>query len=113
MAGGHLLQKRGDVGPSLLPTPLLPLPPRGLWGRERLLTDHKTCLLQPAPSEWDKGQSTSPSPLPQRPTCHQAALNQLGWVPSPGVNQLRPASDGRAERGSKILPSREDGETEG
>lgn len=72
----------------------------------------KTGLPQPAPSAWDKGHA-SPSLPPQRPTCHPAVLNQLGRAPSPGVNQLRPAPDGRAERGSESLLSCADGETEG
>lgn len=86
---------------------------RGACGEGKVLpTDRKTGLPQPAPSAWDKGH-TSPSLPQQRPTCHPAALNQLGQAPSPGVNQLRPAPDGRAKRGSETLLSCADGETEG
>lgn len=102
VAGGHLLQGRGEEGPLLL-SPC----PRGLQGRERLPWITKRAFPQAHPLCLGQRPPMSPSPLPQRPTCHPAALNQLGRVPSPGVNQLSPAPDGRAERGSETLPTDE------
>lgn len=108
-AGGHLLQGRGDVGPTALPPP----PPPALEG---------TVGKGKAPHGSQKRASPSPPPLPgtkaarelpQRPTCHPAALNQLGRAPSPGEltssGLLLPAELREAPRPSWSCA---DGETE-
>lgn len=111
---GHLLQRREVRGP-LLPTP--PPQPRPSPGGD--------CGEEKDSSGVTKRTSPSPPLLPGTKAAHEpqpaatkahlppGALNQLGWAPSPGVNQLRPAPDGRAERGAKAFLSCADGETEG